>query len=132
MLSVVIGVVAVILAVCCFGGVRAFLGVKKAYDEDRAAGHVATQFIEDVQKQRVEAAYGRLCMATKSEYPQEEFAAIVKRERPATGHKIVANLHTNDSQSVFVELRYQDGSTDTHILSLIEEDAEWKVCGSPL
>jgi hypothetical protein len=59
----------------------------------------------------------------------------LQRQTRITGHRVLeADVSTVNGQStaqVTMELTYAGGFTDRHSFLLVEEDGQWRVCGSP-
>lgn len=132
---VVVSIVAVTLIVCGAGLGRWYFGQTSAANAEAAANTATAAFITDIQQQRSEAAYGKLCARTKRAFTLEEFTGWVRGEKPGLNYRIIATDVRHGTvplpATVVAELRYQDGSTDRHGYDLVEEGGAWKVCWRP-
>jgi Domain of unknown function (DUF4878) len=129
-------IVGIVLVLCCggaiAGGVVLFKSVQSATGPAR---DTVDTFLNQLAAGETDAAYENLCAAAREQFTAEQFAQIVNGRPKITQHSIVGTNVVNSngqvSASVNAEIRYADGSTDTHLFRLRKESGTWRVCGQP-
>src|SRR5690348_3528442 len=95
---IIVLIAVVLLLLCCGGGGYAiYRAVASASAPVRDA---ANGFVDDLQANRVDAAYDKLCGTTKQAYTREAFADYVGRQRKITKHQTTSfSVNSTNGQS---------------------------------
>jgi hypothetical protein len=129
-------IVGVVLALCCcgavVGGFALFKTVKSAV---RPVQDTADAFIDHLEAGETSAAYASLCRQARAEFTPAQFDEIVAARPKIASHRIVSafvhNTNGKTSATADAELKYADGSSETHTFQLVKDTSTWRVCGSP-
>jgi hypothetical protein len=129
-------VVGIVLALCCcgvaVGGFTLFRNVKSAVGPVQ---DTADNFIGHLEAGETSTAYTSLCPQARSQFTPAQFDAVVASRPKIISHKIVGafvnttNGHT--SATADAELKYADGSSETHTFDIVKDGTAWMVCGNP-
>jgi hypothetical protein len=130
-LAVILAVVAV---VCCGGAAAvgyAFYQLGNTVGPPRSA---ADTFLSDLEKNDTTGAYGLLCGAVQAHLTQRLFTEYVAAQPHLRSHRIVntsvSTVNGQASAVVTADLTRDSGS-DQHSMTLVKENGQWHVCGSP-
>ncbi|MEV6631814.1 hypothetical protein AB0M54_13790 [Actinoplanes sp. NPDC051470] len=129
-LIVVIAVPLVLAAVCVFGMIRLYLGVKGVTDKESAAKQATTDYIEAAKNGIDQAEYDTFCAEAKEEYRLQDVAA----PQPVAGYRILdaAMEYERGQATVSVEIKHPDGATSVESYIVNEDKQEqWRICGFP-
>jgi hypothetical protein len=132
-IKIVLIVLAAVVVLCCCGGGS---GIYLFLDDRTKGARAATEaFLDELESDRIAAAYDRLCASTKRRFEQPAFAEAVGRRKPVSH-----DLHWGGSfrttkgvetATVNADMTYQGGVKASHAFPLRKEDGVWKVCGNP-
>ncbi len=129
-------VIAVVVAVVCCGGAAAaayafYRVLGDAVGPPRAA---ADTFLSDLEKGDTTGAYGLLCGTVRGHLSQDSFTAFVAAQSHLRSHRIVgtsvSTVNGQASAVVTADLTRDSGS-GKHSMTLVKENGQWRVCGSP-
>ncbi len=123
-------VLGIVLVVCCLGGVTAgVLGYKAIKGVTAPVRDAAASYLDALKAQDYVTAYGLLCSEITGAVTEDEYASAAPQ---VTGYKITGTTidNTNGLQTGTVTARIDeaDGSSDTHVLALVKESGDWRVC----
>jgi len=132
-LRVVLIVVAAVLSVCCLGGVIGGVYLYRTYQDSAGpAREETTAYIDEVLAGNYEAAYGRLCAKVRDVTSQADFARVQAAQPKMTSYEIstvaVSNFNGRVTATVTVQMTQETGAPYVHILPLVKEDGQWRVC----
>lgn len=124
------------VALCCVGA--AGLGAWNVQVVTQAAGPVretAEGFLRQVTAGDTAGAYDRLCTDARSRWSELGFTSWVRTPPVVRDYEIVdVSVATRAGRpygTVAVRLTRESGSTEQRDLSVVREDAGWRVCGDP-
>lgn len=124
------------VALCCVG--VAGLGAWNVQLVTQAAGPVretADGFLQQVTAGDTAGAYDRLCADARSRWSELGFTSWVRTPPVVRDYEIVdVSVATRAGRpygTVTVRLTRESGSTEQRALSVVREDAGWRVCGDP-
>uniref|UniRef100_UPI0031F088C9 Rv0361 family membrane protein n=1 Tax=Rugosimonospora acidiphila TaxID=556531 RepID=UPI0031F088C9 len=126
----------IVVVVCCGGALTGGIFLFKSVQSATGPAHDSVDtFLDEMTAGQTEAAYEDLCSATRQQFTTEQFTQIVDGRPKIVQHSItgtnVSNFNGHVSAAVNAELRYADGSSDTHLFQLTKEDGAWRICGRP-
>jgi hypothetical protein len=130
-LGIGIAIGAVVLVLCCGGGIAGFVGlvVTQANQRERDARTVVTSYMNDWRKQDYAAAYQLLCSDQRDQVTVGEFTADIDQDT-------VVEFTVSDPEAqadaivVPVHVTFDDGSfTDPVFQVVVDSDGNSKVCG---
>ena len=132
----IILIVSAVAVLCCGGLVVGGVGLFRSIATSVGPVHAAVNdFLTDLENGNTDAAYGRLCSATRAQFSGSRFAEVVGARPTITRHTIVNtsvnNYNGEVSASVTAALTYADGSADNHTFQLLKESGAWRICGQP-
>ncbi|GGN99570.1 hypothetical protein GCM10010112_93520 [Actinoplanes lobatus] len=134
-LRTVVIVVSVVLVLCscvAAGGYFFISGIRQATGP---ASEAVEEFVADLESGDADAAYGRLCASTASNFTRQEFAQGISGQPAIRSHEIVgvnvSNVNGRVSATVTANLALDSGFVDRHTFTLVQQDGQWKVCGQP-
>jgi flagellar basal body-associated protein FliL len=132
---VVLIVVAIVLVLCCGGAVGVTVLVNNVQDATGPAKASAASFLALLVAGETDTAYAELCPPTRAQFSAAEFAQIVNGRPKLMSYSIVGtnvgNLNGHWSGTVRALLQYPDGSSETHVLEMVKDSNDWRVCGNP-
>ncbi|MFF5290672.1 Rv0361 family membrane protein [Paractinoplanes globisporus] len=129
-------IVGAVLALCCCGAVvGGFALFKTAKNAVGPVQDSADAFVSDLESGNTAAAYASLCPQARSAFTAAQFDQIVGTRPKITSHDIVSafvrNINGKTTASADAQLRYADGSSETHTLVMVKDSGTWRVCGNP-
>jgi hypothetical protein len=129
---VLVSVAVLTVAVCSFGLIRPFLGMKRVIDIDGDVNRATAAYLDDYRDGLSQAGYDGLCTETKEQFGAGDFRAPAGGDA-IIGHRITSTDvdHDRGRATVGVEIRRADGATTQEVVVLDEEGEEWKVCPVP-
>ncbi|MBB3101584.1 hypothetical protein FHR83_009313 [Actinoplanes campanulatus] len=129
---IIVGVVVVLCTCVVAGGYFFVSGIQEATGPARQA---AEEFVADLESGNSDAAYGRLCADTTSDFTREAFVQGLSGQPAIRSHEIVgvnvSNVNGRVSATVTANLTLDSGFVDRPTFPLVQEDGQWKVCGQP-
>jgi hypothetical protein len=127
-------ILAVVAVVCCAGAAAAFYALRVLGTGTGPPRSAADTFLSDLEKNDTAGAYGLLCGAVRGSLSQDSFTAFVAAQSHLRSHKIVntsvSTVNGQASAVVSADLNRDSGSGQ-HSMSLVKENGQWRVCGSP-
>jgi len=126
-------ILAVVAVVCCLGVGGVGYGVYKILEESSEAPREATHaFVADLAAGNTDAAYQKLCTATRGRYTKEQFVAVVQqRPKPSSASINGFDIQNSSTAEIRTTLKLADGSEQGHTFELVKEGDAWLVCGDP-
>lgn len=129
---IVVSIVMVLCTCVAAGGYFFIRGIQQATGP---ASQAAEEFVADLESGNADAAYGRLCASTTSNFTREAFVQGLSGQSAIRSHEIigvnVSNVNGRVSATVTANLTLDSGFVDRHTFTLVQEDGQWKVCGQP-
>lgn len=129
-------VVGIVLVLCCGGAVAGGFALYKSVS--KAVGPVqdtAGTFLGALETGNTATAYAELCSSAREQFTPTQFEQVLAGRPKIVSHKFLnTNVMDNNgvvTATVNAELRYADGSSETHLFRLTKESSEWRVCGNP-
>ncbi|WP_341715676.1 hypothetical protein QQG74_16585 [Micromonospora sp. FIMYZ51] len=124
------------VALCCVG--VAGLGAWNVQVVTQAAGPVretADGFLRQVTVGDTDGAYQRLCTDARTRWSELGFTSWVRTPPVVRDYEIldvsVATRSGRPVGTVTVRLTRESGTTEQRELSVVRDDAGWRVCGDP-
>jgi hypothetical protein len=132
----VLVIVGLVLALCCcgsvIGGIAIYRTTKSAVQPVQTA---VDTFLDHLEAGETSTAYASLCQQARDQFTPAQFDQIISGLPEIAGHKLVSAFVQNRngfvSATADAELRYADGSSETHTFQLAKNGDEWHVCGNP-
>lgn len=127
-----IAVLAVVVVLCCGGGIASVIGLVY-YDSSQVPKAVDT-FLTAVQDKQYQQAYQLQCSAVRQQQSEQQFQSQFA-DRQLTSHRLgtvqSGGSGSGGSQSYLVpaDLTYSDGSTEQDDFVVITENGAYTVCG---
>jgi hypothetical protein len=128
-----LGIGGAVLVLVCGGGVAGVIGLvavmSRALTEQ--AHVVVGQYFEDVRAKRYNEAYAAQCQEEKDRESPAEFASRVAEDEPIVSYRVGDVSLADISQSVPVDVTYDDGATGqlSVYLSQNPQTGRFQVCG---
>ncbi len=129
--------VALVLAVCCCGGLGAggLVVFRKVADAHSPIRDATTAYLDDLEEGDYAGAYDRLCRATRQRLSRDTFVTAVSGREAVRAHHIDRVRISNDKGrlggTASATLVGAAGAPRTQTFELTSEDGRWKVCGDP-
>jgi hypothetical protein len=127
-------ILVVVAVVCCGGAAAAAYGLFRLGTGVGPPRTAADTFLSDLERDDTAGAYGLLCGAVRGHLSQDSFTAFVAAQSHLRSHKIVnTSLSTVNGQAsalVSADLT-RDSGAGRQSMTLVKENGQWRVCGSP-
>jgi hypothetical protein len=127
-------ILVVVAVVCCGGAAAAAYALFKLGTGVGPPRTAADTFLSDVERGDTAGAYGLLCGAVRAQLSQDSFTAFVAAQSHLRSHKIVdtsvSTVNGQASAVVTADLTRDSGS-GKHSMTMVKENGQWRVCGSP-
>jgi Domain of unknown function (DUF4878) len=134
--KIVLIVVGAVLTLCCAGAAVGGYAIYRTATTTLGPVHdTAETFLKDLESGSYDNAYNALCASTREAFSRERFGEIVTNRPRPSRHEITNTFVSSGNGPtrghVTAQLRYADGSSDTHTFQLVREESGWKICGQP-
>ncbi|MBW6439027.1 DUF4878 domain-containing protein [Actinoplanes hulinensis] len=134
-LRTVVIVVSIVMVLCTCVAAGGYFFIRGIQQATGPASQAAEEFVADLESGNADAAYGRLCASTTSNFTREAFVQGLSGQSAIRSHEIigvnVSNVNGRVSATVTANLTLDSGFVDRHTFTLVQEDGQWKVCGQP-